>query len=226
MTSSREQILQRLRRAARDNPEPAADTVPAPPGTWDEQATRFTVRAKAAAATVARVSKPDDLCAAVVEYLTGIGLPPLVHVSAGLTGFSTAAHGRLRCDDAPMPPDGATLVSGCYAAVADEGVIVMAADAGCAAETAFLAATHIVVVRPSQMLDSLEALWARMRASDRMPRMFNLILGPSRTADLGLPSRFGAHGPLRVHAILVDSDAHEWPANPNGVGHMTKMQSG
>jgi L-lactate utilization protein LutC len=33
----------------------------------------------------------------------------------------------------------------------------------------------------------------------------NWIVGPSRTADLGVPSKLGAHGPGRVHIIIVDA---------------------
>jgi L-lactate dehydrogenase complex protein LldG len=91
-----------------------------------------------------------------------------------------------------------------YAAVADEGLVVMASGPAHAPESAFLAATHVVVVRAADMVDSLEALWARVRETRVHARMLNMILGPSRTADLGLPARLGAHGPLRVHIILVD----------------------
>ena len=70
-------------------------------------------------------------------------------------------------------------------------------------ESAFLAATHVVVVEPARLVDSLESLWALLRAAAIKPRMLNIIRGPSRTADLGVPSRLGAHGPLRVHVVLV-----------------------
>jgi L-lactate dehydrogenase complex protein LldG len=59
-------------------------------------------------------------------------------------------------------------------------------------------------VSPEQLLDSLAGLWTALRGrAAPLPRMLNLILGPSRTADLGVPSRLGAHGPLRVHIVLI-----------------------
>jgi L-lactate dehydrogenase complex protein LldG len=205
--SAREEILGRVRRAAHAAPAPSreADPEPRPAATrWEQRVARFTVRACGAAATVARVAAAGDVAEAVACYLDGLQLPLVVHLSAQPAGLAPGAPGRIRYAPGPMRPDGDTLVSGCFAAVADEGVIAMASGPGHASESAFLAATHVVVVRADQMLESLEALWARVRESDIPPRMLNLILGPSRTADLGVPSRLGAHGPLRVHVILVD----------------------
>jgi L-lactate dehydrogenase complex protein LldG len=71
----------------------------------------------------------------------------------------------------------------------------------------FLAATHIVIVQAAMVLGSFEELWSRLRTDypENWPRMMNFIVGPSRTADLGVPSRLGAHGPSRVHIIVIRS---------------------
>lgn len=106
-----------------------------------------------------------------------------------------------------MRADGDTVVTDCLAAVAGEGVVVLCSGALHAPEKSFLAATHIVVVRAEQLVASLDALWPLLRSAGPLPRMVNLIRGPSRTADLGVPSRVGAHGPLRVHIILIDGSA-------------------
>ncbi len=167
-----------------------------------ERAALFRARATAAAATVVEVDHADSVAAAVRSYLAGLGLPPEVRLSAAPPGLRAGTFDGLRCDTGAPRPDGDTVITGCFAAVAEEGVIVMASGAGHASESVFLAATHVVVVEASQLVDSLESLWSRVRAAGR-PRMLNLVLGPSRTADLGLPSRLGAHGPLRVHVILI-----------------------
>lgn len=205
--SAREEILGRLRRAAGAIGGGGTGPVPAALASvtsWEARVSRFASRARAASATVARVRTAADVADAVADYLVGLNLPPVVHLSAEPPGLRPGRVGRLQCEDGPPRTDGDTLVSGCFAAVADEGVIVMASGAGHAAESAFLAATHVAVVRAQLMLESLEALWSRMREEGIPPRMINLILGPSRTADLGLPIRLGAHGPLRVHVILIE----------------------
>jgi L-lactate dehydrogenase complex protein LldG len=58
----------------------------------------------------------------------------------------------------------------------------------------------------SRIVPGLADLWASLRAGAGdgfMPREFCLVAGPSRTADLGVPAKLGAHGPSRVHLMLV-----------------------
>jgi L-lactate dehydrogenase complex protein LldG len=203
--SAREDILGRL-----GGPAPASEATadvhadaPRPATSWAERAVRFTANAEAAAATVARVGNVAAIGDAVAGYLRERGLPLAVHLSASPPGLAPGSAGGLTCSDEPPAVDGATLVTGCLAAVAEEGVVVLASGTDHAAESAFLAATHVVVVEPAQLVDSLESLWVRLRDEGSTPRMLNIIRGPSRTADLGVPSRLGAHGPLRVHVVLA-----------------------
>ena len=49
-------------------------------------------------------------------------------------------------------------------------------------------------------------LWVRLRArygKDRMPRTVNTITGPSRTGDIEQAMELGAHGPRRMHILVV-----------------------
>ncbi len=206
MTGAREEILGRLRRAAAAaTGAPALAAPPLPAATREDRLAKFSAGARAASATVARVATLAAVPDAIADYLDGQGLPRVVHLSAQPPGISPGAAGRLRCASGPMRADGDTVVTGCLAAIAEEGAVVLASGAAHAPESAFLAATHVIVVRADQLVDSLQSLWPRIRAAgERPPRMINIILGPSRTADLGVPSRLGAHGPLRVHVVLVD----------------------
>ncbi|MDN5850066.1 MAG: lactate utilization protein [Nitrococcus sp.] len=53
-------------------------------------------------------------------------------------------------------------------------------------------------------MDYLEEVWERLLAQgERMPRAVNLITGPSRTADVEQTMQLGAHGPRRVHLLLI-----------------------
>ena len=90
--------------------------------------------------------------------------------------------------------------------VAEAGALVIVSSPEHPPEANFLAATHIVIVHANRLVDTFEGLWARLRGDypEALPRTLNLIVGPSRTADLGVPSRLGAHGPARVHIIVVD----------------------
>ena len=183
----------------------AVAALPAP-RPWQEMAETFQARARAAAATVETVSGLAAVPVSIAGYLASGGLPLRVHAGGLLPEhFALDGGGQLALAQAALADDGECLVTGCLAAVAEEGAVALATGGDIAAESAFLAQTHIVVVMPGQLVSSLEDLWRQVRGGGRHrpARMYNLVLGPSRTADLGVPSRLGAHGPLRLHIILV-----------------------
>ena len=64
----------------------------------------------------------------------------------------------------------------------------------------------MVVVRRNELVRFFDDAWALLRdrfGNDR-PRGVFLLSGPSCTADVGGIITFGVHGPLRLHAVLVD----------------------
>jgi L-lactate dehydrogenase complex protein LldG len=72
------------------------------------------------------------------------------------------------------------------------------------AAASLLPETHIAVVPVGRIVKHMEDGWARARAElGRLPRLVNFISGPSRTGDIDQTIVLGAHGPYRVHMILV-----------------------
>ena len=68
----------------------------------------------------------------------------------------------------------------------------------------FVPDNHIAVVHAAQVLRHFEDLWAQWRTSGRpLPRTVNIISGPSRTADIEQTVQLGAHGPRRLHILLI-----------------------
>ena len=64
--------------------------------------------------------------------------------------------------------------------------------------------THVAVVSRSRIVTGMEDAWALLRAEHGvLPRAVNFISGPSRTADIEQTVSLGAHGPYRVHIILL-----------------------
>ena len=51
---------------------------------------------------------------------------------------------------------------------------------------------------------SYEDGWDLLRARGALPRTVNFITGPSRTGDIEQKIELGAHGPRRLHVILID----------------------
>jgi L-lactate dehydrogenase complex protein LldG len=172
---------------------------------------RFMGLAREEAATAERVAGLAQVPAAVHQYLQQQGLESRLKV-VGLAHEDRIAWDdvpQLQCEPGPLAPDGDTVVTGCYGGVAEAGALVVLSAVDHPSEANFLAATHIVILHAKRLVDTFEALWARVRADfpGEMPRVLNFIVGPSRTADLGVPSKLGAHGPARVHIIVVDPES-------------------
>jgi L-lactate dehydrogenase complex protein LldG len=174
-----------------------------------ERVARFTKLAAATQMTVARIATRSAVPAAVRDYLRdGQDVPGIV---ADQTLDIAAADWRragLEFSDGDTRPDGDTYISAGLAALAECGAVVIASGPGRALRNDFLARTHIVVVAVDRLLPTFADLWTLLRnrsAGEQLPRELCLITGPSRTADLGVPAKLGAHGPARVHVLLVDA---------------------
>lgn len=201
--NARDEILAKLSPATPAILQPTtAATMPAR-GRSATRIGRFAAGLQSASATFAVVDGPAAVPGAIAAFLAANSLPLRIHLgevpaAVDLRNAAQFEHGAER-----LPGDGGTLVTGCLAALAEEGVVVLASGARQVAADAFLAATHIVIVESGQLLDGMDDLWPVLRQGP-LPRSLHLIRGPSRTADLGVPSRLGAHGSLRLHAILID----------------------
>lgn len=211
--SARDKILSAIRGArpilksgSSGTPRPELQLTP-PPDDPEVLVERFMSLAREEAATTERVPQAADVPAAVLRYLRSEQLAPRLittgNARSSVIDWTSAA--GLDCVAEPVGTDGDTVVTGCYAGVAEAGAVVTLSSIDHPSEFNFLAATHIVIVQASVVLASFEELWSRLRMDypDSWPRMMNFIVGPSRTADLGVPSRLGAHSPARVHIIVV-----------------------
>jgi len=105
--------------------------------------------------------------------------------------------------------DGRQLVSVSHAfgGVAETGTLVMTSGTDNPTTLNFLPDTHVVVLRAKDVAGDYETVWARVRdafGTDALPRSINLITGPSRSADIAQILILGAHGPRRLHVLVVD----------------------
>ncbi len=101
-------------------------------------------------------------------------------------------------------------VTGAFAGVAETGSVVLLSGPESPTTLNFLPDDHIVVLRASRIVPHTEDVWALLRKSRRkMPRTVNLITGPSKTGDVEQKIQEGAHGPRRVHVIVLDDRAEQ-----------------
>jgi len=169
---------------------------------------RFVALATAESMTVEHLVDLHGVPGAVSRYLRAQQLPEqiVIDTSACLQPDVFSGSG-LKVSVPPLMPDHEVLLSGCSGAVAESGALIISTGDGHAIANDFLAETHIVILDSARIFETLGDLWDSLRAEAQggfMPREFCLVTGPSRTADLGVPAKLGAHGPARVHVLIIN----------------------
>lgn len=173
-------------------PAPSADVV-----------ALFEEKSKAMLCTLQRVDSEEEIVQACNDYLASLQLNGTVAVWPALSHLDWSVLSQSNRLGAPTGDD-LIGISAVACAVAETGTLVFASNAQEPASTHLLPETHIAVVHASQVVHTMEDAFARLRSQDRlMPRALNFVSGPSRTADIEQTIVLGAHGPYRVHLILV-----------------------
>jgi L-lactate utilization protein LutB len=101
-----------------------------------------------------------------------------------------------------------TSVTPAVAAVAETGTMVLQSSEGTPTTLHFLPDQHVVVIAKSQIVGTYEDALARVKRDPDggLPRTVNFVTGPSRSADIGKILLMGAHGPKKLHVIVVDEE--------------------
>ncbi len=196
--SARERILERLRAATGSRP---ASAHPGPlaiggPDVADPRA-RLIERLQAAGAEVVELASED----AVQAWL-----------KAFTADFTSAAVGagvpdHLRPDLPLAPPEQAPLgVSLARAAVAETGSLLLGSREG--RRLQLLPPTHLVWVLPDRIVPRLDEALAA--AAGDLPAALALHSGPSKSADIGMVTVQGVHGPGRLVVVLLSEGMIEW----------------
>jgi L-lactate dehydrogenase complex protein LldG len=181
-------------------------------GSPREQVDLFVRMMEAAAGTVARVAEPADVPAEIADFLRRNNLPPAVRRGADprLAGLPWERAGTLEVSTAPWDASALSSVSHALGAVAETGTLVLVSGPDNPTKLNFLPDNHIVVVNAADIVGDHESIWPRLRekfSDGTMPRVVNLITGPSRSADIEQTLIMGAHGPRRLHVVLVGGAA-------------------
>ena len=172
---------------------------------WQEpRLERFLDRFEQAAGSWARLDTAQGIPAAIAEYLRDrptvrlrLSGQPLLQELQWPADWEVGVN---PLDAAAWPAAVAVATLG----VAETGSLVMASSPACPAAGHFLADDHLIVLRSHDIVDYLEEVWERVAAAGHpLPRAVNMITGPSRTADVEQTLQLGAHGPRRVHLLLI-----------------------
>ena len=167
----------------------------------------FKAEALRAAASLAEVAAPEQIPAEIARYLRDNNLPATLRVGADprLAGL---AWGETALEVSHGASDGSDLngLSVAFAGIAETGTLALVSGADNPTTLNFLPDNHMVVVFKSDVVGEMESVFAKLRAAygpGQAPRTLNFVTGPSRSADIEQTLLFGAHGPRRLHIVLV-----------------------
>jgi L-lactate dehydrogenase complex protein LldG len=173
------------------------------PDVADDLVARFRARAEAMQSTTEMVERLADVPATAARYLAANGLPRTGCVWPALGGLDWRGAG-LALEARGAEDRDAVGVTGIFAALAETGTLMVACGPDTPAAASLVPETHIAVVPVVRIVKHMEDGWALARAElGELPRLVNFISGPSRTGDIDQTIVLGAHGPYRVHMILV-----------------------
>ncbi len=165
-------------------------------------------------ATVARVSSIKGVPREVARYLAKNNLPMELKIApvASEPAIPWTEQTLLSVTEGPADGSESVSVSQAFAGIAETGTLVLLSGPESPTTLNFLPPTHVVVLAAGEIAGDYEQVWTRLRAENTdetgrfMPRTVNWITGPSRTADIEQKILLGAHGPQRLHIVIVDDE--------------------
>ena len=172
-----------------------------------EQINLFVANVEKEFSSVTRVADTGEVPGAVADYLAAQNLPGQLVM---------APHPELRAIDWSCRPlleiregraEGTDMVSvqHAFAAIAETGTLMFPSAAERPTTLNILTDTEIVVLRASRVVGAYEEAWDLLRSEiGAMPRNVMLVTGPSRSADIEQALELGAHGPRRLHIVLLE----------------------
>jgi L-lactate dehydrogenase complex protein LldG len=219
---SRETILTAIRRGLRRGPLPpdqaamlrgrmtthprqlipARSQLPPP-----EQVDLFVRNVEKEFGTVTRVPDPDAVPTAVAEFLAAQNLPTSLVMAPhpDLQAIPWSTRPLLTIREGRAEATDQVSVQHAFAGIAETGTLMLPSAPERPTTLNLLADTEIAVLRTSRLVGAYEEAWDMLRAERHgMPRNVMLVTGPSRSADIEQALELGAHGPRRLHVVLIE----------------------
>ncbi len=187
----------------------------------------FTHYAEREFASVERVGTLADVPAAIAGYLARLNLPPALVVSPHpqLKRIPFAKTPLLSVREGVCGPEDLVSLTQAFAGIAETGTLMLPSGPERPTRNNLLPDTAIVLLEAPRIVgsyeDGFDLLLARpdadtagkpassaRRARDAalMPRNVMLVTGPSRSADIEQTLELGAHGPRRLHVLILDGE--------------------
>jgi L-lactate dehydrogenase complex protein LldG len=225
MSDAKSQILGQIRRSLKRGALPAATSTELAQRLADhkrnlvpERVARdhaalvqlFVDMATEANAAVTRIDRLADVPGAVAQLLARENLPAELVAAPALAALPWGERPLLAVRFGRAEGSDHVSVTPAFAAIAETGTLMLVSGAETPSTLNFLPDTHVVVLKAADVVgpyeDALDRLRARGANGAPLPRTINFVTGPSRTGDIEQTIQLGAHGPRRLHILLVEGD--------------------
>ena len=146
----------------------------------------------AAARYLAAQNLPASLVVAPHPELRDLdfGTAPLLEVRFGTTGGTDLAS-----------------LQQAFAGIAETGTLMLPSGPASPTTNNLLPDHALVALPAAAIIGCFEDAFDRLRELGALPRNVMLVTGPSRSADVEQTLELGAHGPRRLHVLIIDGDA-------------------
>jgi L-lactate dehydrogenase complex protein LldG len=222
MASARDNILARVRKALGKSAPDEGGVVAAEasmqahaqgprPRLAGDLVEQFMRRSLDMGSTVERIGDRTELPERTARYVAALELQPALAAQKSTSGvcwpeFAALdwAGAGLSIEARPTTGGDRLAITGCFCAIAETGTMVVLSGADTPTAHALLPDTHVAVVRADRIVGGMEDAFALIRREcAALPRAVNMISGPSRTGDIEQTIVLGAHGPYRVHILIL-----------------------
>jgi L-lactate dehydrogenase complex protein LldG len=159
--------------------------------------------------TVDRLGSLHEVPEAVSRYLALQNLPSSIVVSPHPTLLSLPFGTKPMLDVrfGVSGPGDAVSLQHAFAGIAETGTLMLPSGPTRPTSNNLLPDNALVVLMADRIAASYEDAFDWLRARGGMPRNVMLVTGPSRSADIEQTLELGAHGPRRLHVMIVDGES-------------------
>jgi len=158
--------------------------------------------------TVDHLASLNDVPEAVSRYLALQNLPPALVVSPHptLESLPFGTKPMLEIRFGVSGPGDAVSLQHAFAGIAETGTLMLPSGPTRPTSNNLLPDNALVVLMANRIMPAYEDAFDWLRETGGMPRNVMLVTGPSRSADIEQTLELGAHGPRRLHIMIVDGE--------------------